>query len=314
MVTFEFRLPIRPEPSFYSNVKLATLSLAKVGGAYTAAPMAVWFGGGVDPARVRADNRWANAFPNVQWRPAPPLHVHPEFASGMARYGTPATADVVILMDADACLLRPIDDLLKVLASAPGPMVAAVPAHGSPFSSDGAENDNSWQVLLADFGFRDVPLDGRYYWSPKGYPGACPGTYFNYGFVAFNRLAFDRVRALIAPTSERLLARYAGTQTAFFSAQMALALSLLKKNAAYITLSHAFNCPNSDEMDSFAPLCQEHIRVLHYLRQAEVDRHRFLCVPEAFEAFCGGTFASPAMREFQRHVRSLRGVFYGTGE
>ena len=312
MATCEFRLPIAAAPGFYSNVKLAALSLAALGPPYDAAPLTVFFGGDADPGQVRADNPWSGALPHLAWRAAPPVRVHPGFASGLARYSRPAEADVVVLMDADACLLRPIDDLLETLSSAQEPTVAALPAHASPFSHDGATNDAAWRHLLQDCGLADVPLDSRYYRHPDGYPGWCP-PYFNYGFVAFNRAAFERVRPLLEDLTERMLQRYEGTPTAFYSAQLALTLALLQCSVRTLALDHAFNCPNSDEMSKFAPLAPDSIRVLHYLRTAEFDRHRFLCDPAAFDAFRRAAFAAPATREFQRHVLSLKGVVLETG-
>ena len=227
MITCEFRIPIRAETAFYSNVKLAAFSLAALSDIYSTAPLSVTFGGDVDLARVLADNPWSKAFPNLRWRPAPPVRIHPEFASALARYDTPATADVVILMDADACLLRPIDDLMKTLSSTQGPAAAALQAHASPFHSENEGNDAVWHALLDDFGLAEIPLDQRYYWYPKGHIGGCPATYFNFGFVAFNRAGFDAVRTLAASLTEEIFNRFADRPTAFFSAQIALALSLL---------------------------------------------------------------------------------------
>lgn len=308
MIPCEFRVPIGPAPSFYSNVRLAALSLGALGAPYGMAPLTAFFGGDADEKQVRADNPWSHAFPQLAWRAAPPMRMHPGFVSGLARYSRPAEAEVVVLMDADACLLRPIGDLLEMLRAAPGPMVAALPAHASPFTPEPDANDAAWRDLLRAFGLAHMQMERHYYWHPAGYRGSCP-PYFNYGFVAFNRAAFEAVRPLIEPLTERMLARYEGTSTAFYSAQLALTLALLQQSVETVALDHAFNCPNSDEMDAFAPLAVDRIRVLHYLRTTEFDRHRFLCDPAAFEAFRTAVFAAPATREFQRHVLSLEGAF-----
>jgi hypothetical protein len=56
------------------------------------------------------------------------------------------------------------------------------------------------------------------------------------------------------------------------------------------------------------------IRVLHYLRREQFDRHSFLCKRDEFDAFCNMSFASPVLQAFQQHVRSLPRLFYGEGE
>ena len=159
-MTFEFRIPILPEPEFFSNVKLAALSLARLGGAYATAPIVVSIGGHVDGGEISAANRWSEAYP-VTWRPVPHAISDRGFSSGFDRYVEPPRGDVIILADADACLMRPIDDLLQNMRDADRPSVAGLPAHFSPFSRNGTENDAAWRRLLAAFGFGDTPLNFR---------------------------------------------------------------------------------------------------------------------------------------------------------
>jgi hypothetical protein len=310
-MTFEFRIPILAEPEFFSNVKLAALSLAKLGGSYATAPIIASIGGHADGGEVRAVNRWSRHYP-VTWRPVPHSVSDRTFSSGFDRYVEPPRSDVVILVDADACLLRPIDELLLTMRSTGRSRVAGMPAHFSPFSRSGAENDAAWRRLLTDFGFSKVALDWRYSVSPDEASGGSP-VYFNYGFVAFNRAAFIAIQPLIRPLTERVLHYFKDTPHVFFSAQIALSLAILTVGADALALGPEYNCPNSDEMLAHGLSDAADIRVLHYLRRDQVDRHSFLCNRSEFDAFCEKSFASPVLQVFQRHVLSLTYPFYGEG-
>ncbi|UVK45144.1 glycosyltransferase [Mesorhizobium sp. AR07] len=310
-MTFEFRIPILPEQEFFSNVKLAALSLASLGGAYATAPIVVSVGGHTGASEVCAVNRWSSAYP-VTWRPVPHAVSDRGFSSGFDRYVEPPRGDVIILADADACLMRPIDGLLQSMRDAERPSVAGLPAHFSPFSRNGAENDAAWRQLLKAFGFGDTPLNCRYSQSPDEAFGGCPG-YFNYGFVVFNKTAFTAIQPLIRPLTERVLDYLKDKPSIFFSGQIALSLAILTVGADPLPLGPEYNCPNSDEMLAYGLRDPADIRVLHYLRREQFDRHSFLCNRDEFDAFCNKSFASPVLQAFQQHVRSLPYPFYEEG-
>jgi hypothetical protein len=306
-VTFEFRVPILPRASFFSNVKLAALSLAKLGGPYAAAPLKVSIGEYAEKAALLAANPWSANYP-VVWRP-PPEEMWPgEVTSGIDRYAYGAESDVVILMDADACLIRPIDDLLSRLVNARRPTVAGVTAHFPPFK-DWSTSEAQWRTLLALDGRPNACLDFIYSMASPEAAGHCP-PYFNYGLVAFNAEAFERVRPLIPAYAEWMIEHLERTGAMFFSGQIALTLGILEADLDVISLPPYYNCTNSDEMLAYGLDKLTDVRVLHYLRTEEFDRHAFLCDSKAFDTFRTKNFASPVVRLFQRHVLSLPDVFY----
>lgn len=312
MTTFEFRVPILPEPSFYSNVKLAALSLAKLGGSYASAPIVVSVGGQADIDMVKRQNRWSSRYP-VVWRAVPDDVADRTFSSGADRYEEPPRTDVVILMDADACLMQPLEELLAALSDRARPTIAAVSAHFSPFSRDGSENDVRWRELLDSFGFVDAPLCHEYSMADGRLHGHCP-AYFNYGFVAFNRGAFTKIQRLIRPLTLQIRERSRHSPQEFFSAQLALSLAILAAGVEPMMLGPEYNCPNSDEMLAHGLRDASEIRVMHYLRKELFDRHNFLCDEGKFRSFGETVFESPILRAFQRHVWNIQDVFYVEGE
>jgi hypothetical protein len=309
-VTFEFRIPILPRAPFFSNVKLAALSLSKLGGDYAAAPIKVSMGEETSEAQALAANSWAAGYPIV-WRS--PKKIWPcEVTATIDRYSYEAESDVVILMDADACLVRPIDELIAKLRHAERPTVAGVMAHFPPFK-DWATSEAEWRKLLAVDGYADPPLDFTYSMAPPERAGRSP-PYFNYGFVAFNAAAFELLRNAAHVYIGWMLEVLEGTKQQFFAAQIGLTLGLLATDVDVISLGPEYNCTNSDEMLGYGVDSVENIRVIHYLRTDAFDRNAFLCRRNAFDAFQTATFASPVLRLLQRHVLSLPDVFYDEGE
>lgn len=306
-MTFEFRIPIVPEASFFSNVKLAALSLAKLSGEYASAPLKISTGDYVDEGALLAANPWSADYP-VVWQPA----IDEIWPGGMPawshRYAYAAESDVVILMDADACLIRPIDELLSRLRQAERPTVAGVMAHFPPFQ-DRSTSEARWRQLLTADGRADTRLDFTYSVASVEEAGRCP-PYFNYGLVAFNSAAFDLVRPLTHIYTEWMIELMDGTREMFFAGQIALTLSILEAGLDVISLGPEYNCINSDEMLGKSLASLDDIRVMHYLRTEVFNRHTFLCRREAFDAFRTGRFASPIVQLFQRHVLSLPDVFY----
>ena len=308
-MTFEFRLPILPQASFFSNVKLAALSLAKLGGDYATAPLKVSVGGYTDEATVLATNRWSARYP-VVWRVVPREISNIGFAADDDRYVYEADSEIVILMDADACLVRPVDHLLYKLRDAKRPTVAGMQAHFPPFR-EWSTSESQWRNLLAAEGYSnsDVPLDFSYSMISAETTGHCP-AYFNYGFVAFNKAGFEHIRPLIPANIDRAVELLEGTPAVFFASQIGLAFSIIEAQLDVISLGPEYNCPNSNEMLAHGLADATDARVIHFLRTENFDRHSFLCQREAFDAFRTGSFDSPIIQLFQRHVLSLNDVFY----
>jgi hypothetical protein len=309
MRELEFRVTISPSASFYSNVKLAALSLAKLGEPYASAPVVVSVGDNADVDQVKADNPWSRKYP-VVWRAAQHsvAEVEPRgFVAGLDRFAEPAQANIVILIDADACLLRRIDELLQGLNTA-RPTVAGLMAHYSPFHHGPKHSENAWRQILDGAGLKDHPLHYGYSIATPEEAGRCP-AYFNYGFVAFNRGGFESVRSVVQKYKEFARATLTGS-TVYFAGQIGLALALAAAGVDILELGPEYNCPNSNEMLGRGIDDVSQIRVLHFLRKDEFDRHNFLADPIAFQLFSSAMFKVPVNQHFQRHVSSLPSAFY----
>ena len=303
----DFRIPILPNPGFYSQVRLIAQSLAQLGPPYSAARILVSVGDRPDPAAVIAANAWSSAYP-VEWYVVPEevydRIAHPGWASGIGRYTQASDADVVIVCDADTCPIARFDDLLARLG-VPHPVVAGLQAHFTPFDHLGLDNDAMWRRLFDAIGRPDALLALKYSFAVEGRPSACP-AYFNYGFVAFNRPAFAAVAQTIFDMMTlvcRLLPRL------IFSAQVALSLAIIRCNIDVISLAQEFNCANDDLLLSQGLVDPTDIRVVHYMRTGEFDRSNFLCDRDKFEAFIGAEKQNAISERLRQHVLRIPEAF-----
>jgi hypothetical protein len=301
----EFRVPVSPAPRFYSQVRLLAQSLARLGAPYAEAKIHVSVGELPDERDVAAANSWAAAYP-VEWCVVPgEVHAQvpgPWWASGQGRYACASDADIVILCDADICPVARFDELLAELDQ-PQAVVAGLQAHGTPFRN--ADNDGLWRMLLEAADAGEAELRSHYSLDVARVQGFAP-AYFNYGFVAFNAAAFRSIAPLVAPMLRLVCARLPENR---FAAQIALALAVAKLGPRVVPLGHELNCANDDRLLAHDLVRMDDVRVIHYLRGAEFDRHDFLCVVERFAAFVGSEKRNPISERLRQHVLGLEAPF-----
>lgn len=303
-MTLEFRIPVSPTAGFFSELRLFAVSLAGLGAPYSSARILVSVGDYANLAQVRNDNEWATRFP-IEWQVVP-HNIFRELGyigTGNHRYCEPAAADVVILCDADTCPVARFDDLLAMLSGEP--KVAGLQAHFAPFAGGAAENEAKWMTLLASAGFARQPLTQRYSMDPTGAMGRAP-PYFNYGFVAFNREAFEAVSSLafgyVRQTMTVLGDRLHHIR---FSDQVALTIAIMAAGVSTLPLSHAYNCANDDLVFTTGLASEDEIKFIHYLRGDEFDRRTFLVDPIAFREFLSVPKRNRVSERLRRHVASV---------
>lgn len=295
----EFRVPISPRPEFYAQLRLLAHSLRRLGAPYDRALVQVSVGEQPSHDAVLSANTWSAGMP-VDWYVVPDeVHARipgPWWASGYGRYVRPSDADVVILCDADVCPVDRFDELLFRLVSM-GPAAAGLQAHYRPF----ADSEACWRRLLADAGLDDAAITRRYSMDVAGTHGLGP-PYFNYGVVAFNNDGFRRVAQVMEDSlwqACRLLPRNP------MAAQVALTFALLRTGVDPIDLGHEYNCANDACLIEHGLVDLAHIRIIHYLRNDEIDRHRFLSTPEDLGAFLAAAKANAVNERLRRHVASV---------
>jgi hypothetical protein len=311
--TLEFRIPIAPTRSFFSNVRLAAASLAALGEPYSSAPIIVAIGDHADIGAVAQQNPWADAYPIRWFASAPDSSVDDGTPAGARGHRFPGfmrdrfppdrCADIVVHCDADVCVMRRFDELLERVDVA-RPTVAGCMAHYTPFPGDAAENDARWRAMFAAAALPEPRLDHRYSLADGDYRGGAP-PYFNAGFVVMNGGGWEGVVADIDPYAEVARVQLAAVGREFFANQIALSLAIAHRGIEAVPLGLEYNCPNEDKVLAHGVRHEQDVRAMHFLRHEEIDRKNFLAEPAAFAQFAAAPLQSRMNRHLRRHILSL---------
>jgi hypothetical protein len=286
------------------------MSLARLGPPYSTARILVSVGNhAIHELVVKQTSSWARGFP-IEWHmvsnhmcetdPAP---------SGNDRYAENPRSHVIILCDADVCVIERFDELL-IRLSMDHPVVAGLQAHFPPFPERSPEaNDAMWHRLFEFAGVPQRPLNQVYSLAADGSLGRCP-PYFNYGFVAFNHLAFHRIAPIITKftkIAERFLTDHLRRprRFGFFRAQVGLSLAIAAADVEALPLSHAYNCANDDAVFTNGLDGVHEVKAIHYLRRDEFDRSNFLSDAQAYQNFIARPLQNRISERLREHVLSL---------
>jgi hypothetical protein len=211
------------------------------------------------------------------------------------------SADLIVLCDADTVLLRDINPLLAAFPL-DRPALGGHMAHAPPPASGGELPDprtgDFWPALFALFGARAADRLFDYSMDEGGRLPQAP-AHFNLGFVALNPGAltalgssiFDFQRAFIRKVDSHM------------RCQVALTLIAYKEGLDIDVLPAAYNAANDIAHLRRNYLSSADIRVLHYLRNDEIDRNVVL-QDEFMDDFLARELHNPANRLLQSLARA----------
>ena len=268
----EFRIPISPTSGFYSQIRLFDFALRRLGTPYSEARIFVCVGDNCNIDLVKHENAWSSD--RIQWE-AVPKEVFDEFGiHGTADWRLiPAARDVdlVILCDADTVLLRDINPLLTAFPMG-RPALRGHMAHSPPPAAGGdlphPSSVDFWPKLFERFGVREPERLFDYSMDEARRMPQIP-AYFNLGFVALNPGAlttlgssiFDFQRAFVRKVDSHM------------RCQIALTIIAYKQGLDIDVLPAMYNAANDIAHLRHNYLSSEDIRVLHYLRNDEIERN-----------------------------------------
>jgi hypothetical protein len=269
----EFRIPISPTEKFFSLVRLYNFALRRLGSTYREARLVVTVGDDCDLDAVRRQNAWSEKF-NIVWERVPNV-IFDEFHWGGTanwRLHIPVdTADVIVLSDADTVLLRDIDPLLAdfplEMPSIRGHMAHFPPPLGSKGNAPLPTGPEFWPWLFDVFDIQWPATTYRYSMDVDGSLPVAP-AYFNLGFIALNAQALTIFGSEIDETTRRVSA----ATDSYMRCQIALTVIAYRAGINIETLSAAYNAANDMSHLAANGLSIEEIRVLHFLRENEINR------------------------------------------
>jgi hypothetical protein len=267
--TLEIHVPLSPTPSFLYQLRCLTHSLRQFGGAYRDAPVIaiVW--------ADRVDEGLAGRMPwlaangiELRWVPEAEVAALGVHAAGAARLQQHFRSDMVLLLDADTLIRRPLDDLIDRAWRASA--LCGVIAHATPLTSGKIESAD-WATVFSICGLPSPRLEyehtGWGYMFNDPHHRYCP-AYFNYGVIA----APAALVASIASVFREHLLRLNGAMTSYFDAQLALSTTIAHSNVPVRTLPFRFNMPNNPLLEALHHEELDHAVILHLLAELHFRR------------------------------------------
>jgi hypothetical protein len=234
--------------------------------------------------------------------------VDPDSFASLGMYATGATrlkhrfqSDVVLLLDADTLIRRPLDGLVERVYR--NQCVAGTIAHTSPLLDCKLEPP-SWQRLFEIAGLGEPQLAFEhtgwgYYFNDPGLR-YCP-AYFNYGVIA----GPARMIAEIAPVSERYLLRLREIMGSYFDAQLALTLAIAQLAIPVVALPLRYNMPNHPYLEALHATEVEPAVILHLLADLHFRRDATFARLASLEAFLTRTDLRLVSASAQDVIRAI---------
>lgn len=300
----EFRIPISPTEGFFAQVRLFNFALRRLGGIYADARLRIVVGDKCDIDEVRRANRWSDDH-NVIWDRVPDALFDVASIWGTANWRLNLSADdadIIILSDADTVLLRDIDPILNDFATDHAVVRGHMAHYPPPVGLDetAPAGPNFWPELLNAYGAQYVHPWERYSMDPANVLPLSP-PYFNLGFVAMNRPALAGFGHDIHWT-EAWLKQHSGSH---MRCQIALTLIACRRDMDVSCLPASYNMANDVRHFQASGLGVSNVRILHYLREGELERASFL-LPGEIDKFLERRMNLPINATLQDLVRIHR--------
>jgi hypothetical protein len=298
----EIHVPISPTPGFLTRVRLLAASLRRYGGALADARVVVTVSRDAEPFDLAAALPWSAEL-GVEWRwiGADLFARHGIYATALGRMTHAFEAPFVILLDADTLVAGPLDDLLEL---GEHDAIGGVVAHVGPEVGfvDGITRTGAafWHELHRSAGLAPTLLQCEHSspsLSPDDPARACP-AYFNLGVLAAPAATMARLGGVIFDELEAVNAYV----TSWYRCQLAVTLAIARIGCAWSALPVNWNFPNDDAFWDGYPEERDDIRVLHYLRQGELDREADTGSPEGLARLLARRGLSPVHQLLQSRV------------
>jgi hypothetical protein len=299
----EFRIPISPTRDFYQRVHFFCAALRRVDEGSAETLVRVVVGDGAALSEVRAENGWSS-HDNVEWHGVPDeiFSKHAYHGTADFRYLLPdPAADLIVLADADTVLVKPIkDDFLWMIRGEPciAAHMAHYPAPFKPLGRSELKADNLWPFLFQEF---SIPWPETLYPYSLDHDGRFPSipAYYNLGFVVLNRAALQIFRETIFPVEQRLMQLIDSNMRC----QMAVTLISYQHEMQRQNLPAIYNAANDLAHLNYNRIHADEIKVIHYLRNDEIDRSFFLT--DRLSHFLSSAFQNPVNQLLQKLAREV---------
>jgi hypothetical protein len=297
----EVHVPISPTQPFFTKIHYLVQSLRLFGGALADCPVIVTVGG-EEPIDLESVQPWSRNL-GVEWRWLDDSlwRRYDIFATALQRFCYEIEAPNALLLDADTLFIRPIDDLLETTGRSNE--IAGVIAHVSPFIGY-EEEQGLWEQIFRAASLDDPALACEHSgWQVLEFDHArryCP-PYFNLGFLFAQRDVFSKLAESIYSEMETI-ERVHSTP---FRCQLALTAAIVRSGVRWRALPMRFNFPNIPEYLPRHQVEFDDVRIIHYLKDGEINRSRDFASPESVGALLVRENLNPINLKLRETLRQI---------
>lgn len=301
----QFLIAGSPNAAFCSQIAMFKRGLDHLGPPYSTARLTAVFG---DDLITALPSNWVSHMQGIEtvFADTADFIRYNAFAQGDLRFDlVDPEADVVLMVDADTLLMRPVPELLE--QSLARPALRGMIAHRTPFHQGG-----SWEEIGT--AFPDAPLifDHEYALQKHRVDGIsrrvpCP-FYINQGVMCATPDIFRDLGPKMRVLRHDFIARW--PDQLMFSSQIALTLTFAKHAIPHEAIPMRYNFANRPrETDVQYPEELKHIALLHYQDCSLYDRHVMFTTQAEFDRFIALELTGSDL-VFQDHVKVLTGGEY----
>lgn len=291
--SLEVHVPISPTPKFLNMVHYLTHSLRRFGGAYRNARVIVTIGDGVIDHDLERRHPWmARQGVEVRWLELEKFHRDSFYATAVDRFCQQFESDMVLMLDADVLIRRPLDDLMRLCRSCFGGVIA----HTPPFPQQA-----TWQAVYDTVGLGRVRTPhehggwGYFYGDPER--RYCP-PYFNFGVLCGPADLMGQIGERIYP----LMHKVNGVVETIFRCQLAVSLAITEQRIPYRCLPMRYNYPNCPPIEALHGIELPHAVLLHMLwNNQELYKDSIFDDPSHVDAM----IARPDLRNINEQARRI---------
>lgn len=274
----EVRIHISPTPHFFRQIEYIWRAFTAAGGYTADALIKVFVGEDCEPYDLYEGNPWSRG--RIEWIWADREEFRRLSYAVPERQRARVDGDLILFLDADTLLIRPIDDLIDALVASQcvaGVMAHNPPFHGLPFG---------WQAVFDAVG-RPLPPD-RYQHTGYDLLWRIPQhrfgpAYFNFG-VVFVPAAY--MSALGAEYVRQMDRAAKAPIVPYFRGQLSMTLAIYELNLPRLALGVRYNFPNYPVFDRAMLSELADARIIHYLSEDVLGTRRDVWGDEQnFQAF-----------------------------
>jgi hypothetical protein len=237
----------------------------------------------------------------LRWVPRDDFARSGIYATGMRRLQYDFRSDMVLLLDADTLIRRPLDALIEQTYR--DGVLAGTIAHTTPLTQ-GKLVEPDWAQVFALCGLPAPRLEYEhtgwgYFFNDPRYR-YCP-PYFNYGVVAVPAHLLSQIGRAYAPCLERVRAAFGSS----FDGQIALSMAIAQLDAPVRAFPLRYNMPNNPLLEALHHQELEHAVILHLLHEHQFRRAETFPSLASLEAFLNRTDLRVVSLMAQEVVRAI---------